>query len=221
LLSEAQRATLRETLWQQAHRKCDRADVIASLDDLKSYVAYLQTFNENWGGVARYLADADARNQLGFSSEQERRRQTIVAACKAVLDESVAEMQKLSPPEQASRGNDFKTKIDRAYRDVQAQIEGLLTPQQAPAFKEIVMRMHVRSLPDDGETFNVITAATQQKAAARQIWEQQESESRRIFAETRAQRLSLLTAAELQRLREAIDRNDWTELVPRFGPSYR
>jgi hypothetical protein len=166
LFSESQRKTLRDALWQESHYKRNYAGTIAYPEDLKShprfpifesfdfepaivnveglksYVANLNALNGHWGGPAFDLVDAKVRKQLGLSHEQEERRQAVGAAFKAVLDQSVGEMQKPSPAEQAPRGTDFKKKIDKANHDIQKQIEALLTAEQLLIVKDSAMRKH-------------------------------------------------------------------------------
>ena len=72
--------------------------------------------------------------------------------------------------------------------------------------------------------FDAIGATAQQKAAIARIFEQCQSETERIQATLRAERLKLLAPAESQRLRDEIDRDDWRsvpESHPQFVPSLR
>jgi tetratricopeptide (TPR) repeat protein len=226
LLSESQKGTLREMLYNEWKPKSESPENIADFAGFKSYVANLRSANGYWGGTALYLADAKVREQLAFDREQEQRRQAIDTGFKTFVDTTLAEIEKLLPAQQATQFGSVRTKIDKANKDMHEQIAALLTPKQMSALREIVVRMHARNLRDNTERFDLdyrgiyfvngyasyldaIAATAQQRAAIVKIYAQLDEEIRQIDARTKTERLKLLTPAESQRLREEIDRNDW------------
>jgi len=152
------------------------------------------------------LADPVVRKQLALSADQEKQLREITANYLRESEKIGREASKLSPDELQRMYRDFQQKSAQTARQ---RIEGLLTPQQLAALKEIVFRRAAVAALTTPRVQGKIGLGQREKDALGRIWQAARESSERISREASQQCLGLLTPGQEKKLREEIDRLGW------------
>jgi hypothetical protein len=155
--------------------------------------AALGPFPDTSWAVPAYgeLSRGATRKQLGFTAAQEKRWQQIAADYRKKT-EGLA----YQAPEQWKRlASEFRR-----------EVEGLLTGQQLAALKEIGFFDRIRGLAQNRELVKKLGITEEQKAGLRWITREYGQSVSGTNEEAREKSLAVLTAVQMQELREELDR---------------
>ncbi len=157
------------------------------------------------------------RKELALTAEQEEKLQAVLVKSRGGAQRIFDQFQpkagaaKPSPEAQTSRRAEFQRALDQFGKDVLAQIETALQPQQVATLKSIARKDKVFDLlaRQDRAVLDDLHATAEQQGKLRRITEEFAVPDSTSFRAIGEKALGILTPEQRKKLEERLDRNAW------------